>query len=617
MRKAASIVLALVLCLTMAIPALAAGQREVRVTTAEELQEAIASNVKITLAPGTYEMEYGIYKYQVENLTITGEGKAEIVVTEPYDPVLSFSMSKGIVLENLTLGHSVSAEMSCEDGVLGLWSCTEVTVRNCDLYGCGVEGINAGGSSFKVENTTIRDCSRNIVSIYNSVATFTGCTFSDNGYNSAHRQALGYAVALYDEYDWDHDPLEVRFENCKFTDNLSPSFTNMESAIQLEDCTFMGNAWGDNAGTGSVMREVRISTAEELRENIVSNRKLILAPGKYNIEEAIFKSDISNLTITSEGGAEIVVDNGSDPVISLTYGKNITFENLTLGHELPPTMRGCFSGVLEFANIEGVTLKNCDLYGCGLEGINAYGCTMRVEDTVIRDCSANIATLDDSAAEFENCTFSGNGYSDDLRLDHAFNITGDDEEVRITSFDTCSFKDNKNFSFTNDFDRVVSENCTYSNNGWERGDGEPEEELKVVPTNQTLKVNGKEQETEIYNINDRNYFKLRDIAMLLNGTGSQFSVGYDQVTNTISVRTGGAYEPVGGELASVSREEMAKKADTAQKSAQKLLIDGEAIGLTAYNIGGNNFFGLRDLGEALGFTVDYDNATRTMIVDSQ
>ena len=39
--------------------------------------------------------------------------------------------------------------------------------------------------------------------------------------------------------------------------------------------------------------------------------------------------------------------------------------------------------------------------------------------------------------------------------------------------------------------------------------------------------------------------------------------------------------------------------------------------LEAFNIGGNNYFMLRALGEALGFEVDYDAATRTMIVNSK
>ena len=108
-----------------------------------------------------------------------------------------------------------------------------------------------------------------------------------------------------------------------------------------------------------------------------------------------------------------------------------------------------------------------------------------------------------------------------------------------------------------------------------------------------------------------NYFKLRDVAMLLNGTLAQFSVGYDAASGTITVQTGAPYEPAGGELATGT-----DRSDTCKASTQLLTIDGSAPAVTAYNIGGNNFFKLRELGEALNFSVDYDEATRTMVVAS-
>ena len=134
----------------------------------------------------------------------------------------------------------------------------------------------------------------------------------------------------------------------------------------------------------------------------------------------------------------------------------------------------------------------------------------------------------------------------------------------------------------------------------------------VVPTSQNLTVNGEKQETEIYNIDGSNYFKLRDMAALLNGTGSQFSVAWDETNATISITTGEAYAAAGGELATGT-----DKSATAVESAQKLMVNGAAVELTAYNIGGNNFFKLRELGTALGFDVDYDDATATMIVSSR
>ena len=134
----------------------------------------------------------------------------------------------------------------------------------------------------------------------------------------------------------------------------------------------------------------------------------------------------------------------------------------------------------------------------------------------------------------------------------------------------------------------------------------------VQATNQGLKVDGEEKTTEIYNISGYNYFKLRDIAMLLNGTEAQFSVAFDTETRLVSVTTGAAYEPVGGEL-----ETGTDKSATCVLSGWKVEVNGEAKDIVAYNLGGNNFFKLKDLGAALGFGVDYDEATRTMLITSK
>ena len=127
-----------------------------------------------------------------------------------------------------------------------------------------------------------------------------------------------------------------------------------------------------------------------------------------------------------------------------------------------------------------------------------------------------------------------------------------------------------------------------------------------------LRVGGKNIDCEKYNIADRNYFKLRDLAQLLSGTGSQFEVGYDEATATVSITTGKAYTPNGTELlAGVDNSA------TAQPSNQAILIDGVShSGLTVYNIGGSNFFQLRELGDILGFEVDFDQDTNTAVVNS-
>ncbi|MBQ7566117.1 MAG: trypsin-like peptidase domain-containing protein [Oscillospiraceae bacterium] len=135
----------------------------------------------------------------------------------------------------------------------------------------------------------------------------------------------------------------------------------------------------------------------------------------------------------------------------------------------------------------------------------------------------------------------------------------------------------------------------------------------TVLSSQKLSVDGKPIECEKYNIDGSNYFKLRDVAYLLNGTRAQFAVGWDAATQTVSILTKEAYSKNGTELDLSGGD----KSATATPSRQTLQIDGRTVtGLSVYNIGGNNYFKLRDLGDALGFGVDYDEATRTAMIDS-
>ena len=52
----------------------------------------------------------------------------------------------------------------------------------------------------------------------------------------------------------------------------------------------------------------------------------------------------------------------------------------------------------------------------------------------------------------------------------------------------------------------------------------------------------------VYDVKGRNFFCLRDIAYLLNGTGAQFNIIQDSENNTISLMIGESYEAVGDEM---------------------------------------------------------------------
>lgn len=48
---------------------------------------------------------------------------------------------------------------------------------------------------------------------------------------------------------------------------------------------------------------------------------------------------------------------------------------------------------------------------------------------------------------------------------------------------------------------------------------------------------------------------------------------------------------------------------------QRITLNGEEITLTGYNINGNNYFKLRDIGETVGFGVTWEGSTRTVAID--
>lgn len=136
--------------------------------------------------------------------------------------------------------------------------------------------------------------------------------------------------------------------------------------------------------------------------------------------------------------------------------------------------------------------------------------------------------------------------------------------------------------------------------------------VEIVISPQKVMVNGVQKSFEVYNIDGNNFFKLRDIAYVLNNTNSQFSVDYNNEKKMIEIVKNKSYVSIGGELVTG-----VDKSNTAVKSSQKLSIDNNIKDLTAYNIGGNNFFKLRELGSELDFDVDYDATNNMVVVESK
>jgi len=128
----------------------------------------------------------------------------------------------------------------------------------------------------------------------------------------------------------------------------------------------------------------------------------------------------------------------------------------------------------------------------------------------------------------------------------------------------------------------------------------------------TIFIDGRRWAFESYNIGGNNFFKLRDIAFVLNGTNQQFSVDWDASRNAISITTGNPYTVVGGEMTGI-RAEGANPSPT----IARIYIDNSVVQLTAYNINDSNFFRLRDIAQALNFNLQWDASTGIMLDTSR
>ncbi|MDR0819442.1 MAG: hypothetical protein LBN43_07720 [Oscillospiraceae bacterium] len=126
-----------------------------------------------------------------------------------------------------------------------------------------------------------------------------------------------------------------------------------------------------------------------------------------------------------------------------------------------------------------------------------------------------------------------------------------------------------------------------------------------VPSLQKFIIDGAEVQIDAYNINNENYVKLRDVAILITDTEKKFEISF--IDGRIVVINGLPYTPNGQEGLPKGTENV-----TALMSGDKLFVHGSDWDwITAYKINGANYYRLKDLGAALNAavvdtTVDYD-----------
>jgi len=125
----------------------------------------------------------------------------------------------------------------------------------------------------------------------------------------------------------------------------------------------------------------------------------------------------------------------------------------------------------------------------------------------------------------------------------------------------------------------------------------------------TVVVNGTEFEFDAFVLNYDNYFRLHDLAYILNGTSAQFVLDFNDATNAISITSGQPYTVVGGELANTHRELLEyfdSVTSGVRVSTAQFTVDGQEADFTVYNFSCANYINLRDLAMIFDFFVGWD-----------
>ena len=145
-----------------------------------------------------------------------------------------------------------------------------------------------------------------------------------------------------------------------------------------------------------------------------------------------------------------------------------------------------------------------------------------------------------------------------------------------------------------------------------RAEGQEAPMAEAQKSFQPFEPDGEEAKIGGYLINANNYYKLRDLAALLNGTDKQFNIVFDDVKKQIALELGKPYEKLDTDL-----QEMKHDKTKAKMVTNTILVDGKEVELKAALIDRNNYVKLRDLGAVVGFNVAYNKETQAIIVDTK
>lgn len=184
------------------------------------------------------------------------EDNVNILVEPRYANVITFIGCNNIKISNIFLGHTLK-DGYCTGGVLKFINCSNVTIEDCNIFGCGRIGIDAlNCSNFNIKSSNIYECSEEILKVINSrKIVFDKCSFYNNGgysfftiNNCKNMEFNGcniYKNELID-YGWKSNLFDiidtvVEFNETRIEDNIVNSITNKKNEKMFKSIELKNN----------------------------------------------------------------------------------------------------------------------------------------------------------------------------------------------------------------------------------------------------------------------------------------------------------------------------------------------------------------------------------------
>lgn len=136
--------------------------------------------------------------------------------------------------------------------------------------------------------------------------------------------------------------------------------------------------------------------------------------------------------------------------------------------------------------------------------------------------------------------------------------------------------------------------------------------IRGIRSPQSLYIDGQETGVRGYNFENNNYYRLRDLAKLLEGKIDFNATG---TAHTVTIYKGEAYKDFVGD-----KPETSQNVSAFQKDTKVTLVNEkgrEEFTIRTYKIKGFNYFKLRDLGVILDYSVDYDRENQRALVETK